>query len=94
MTGWDMAGGRQSHALQGLGSAARSLAFNHDGSLLAGGGSDGRVVVWDMNTGAVAREVGAAGAAVNVVAFDRNDKDRVLAGDDQDGVVGWKLSSR
>lgn len=36
-----------------------ALAFSRDGSLLAGGGTDGRVRVWEISTGRVRRETNA-----------------------------------
>jgi WD40 repeat protein len=91
---WDVAAGRQLQALDGHRAPVRSLAFNDDGSLLAGGGFDGRVLVWDMATRKVSRDVTGSSGAVNVVAFDRKRRDQLLVGDDKDGVLTWKASTR
>jgi WD40 repeat protein len=91
---WDMAAGRQLHAFEGHRMPVRSLALNQDGSLLAGGTVDGSVVVWDMATRRLSSETSASNSAVNVVMFDRRGENKVFVGDEQDGVLTWKLPAR
>ncbi|KAL6776180.1 hypothetical protein ACKKBG_A20155 [Auxenochlorella protothecoides x Auxenochlorella symbiontica] len=65
--------------LDGHEDTVASLAFNHDGSLLASGGMDGVVKVWDTETGACLQTLDGPGDAVEWVAWHPRG-DVVLAG--------------
>jgi WD40 repeat protein len=45
---WDAATGREIRRLDGFGLAVLSLAFSPDSRLLATGGHDGTILVWDV----------------------------------------------
>ena len=57
-----------------------TTAFNKRGNLLAGGCSDGRVVVWDFDTYGIARELRGHAGPVTSVSWTRSSR-RVLSGD-------------
>jgi WD40 repeat protein len=80
--------------LVGQRSSVRSLSFNSDGTLLAGGCEDGRVIVWDSATGSVVQDLGGGNAAINSLAFDRRPRNDLLAGTADSQVLSWSLPAR
>ena len=86
---WDVAAGLQLKGLQGQGAPVRSLAFNRDGSLLAGGIEDGRVVLWSASTFAVALELTGSGSPIKAIAFDVKNKNKLWAGDQDGRLLSW-----
>ena len=72
--------------------SVRSLAFNHDGSLLAAGGDEGVVWVWDVHGSPTPRhEFGQDGNAVWAIAFHPT-RDLVATGGDTSLIALWDLS--
>jgi WD40 repeat protein len=48
---WDLATGKVTHKLEGPFQGVLALAFSPDGKVLASGGCDGRIRLWDPKTG-------------------------------------------
>jgi len=70
----------------------RSLAFNHNGTLLAGTADNGSVIVWDARTGEPLHARPLEGlAGLNDLAFSPDGK--TLAGVTRDRVVVWDVKS-
>ena len=66
-----------------------TTAFNKRGNLLAGGCSDGRVVVWDFDTYGIARELRGHAGPVTSVSWTRSSR-RVLSSAD-DTLIVWEV---
>lgn len=69
-----------------------SLAFSADGSLLASGGKDGRVILWQVATGAVERLMEAHASQVGTVAFLPGGE-RLLSSSMDGAQVVWDLAT-
>jgi WD40 repeat protein len=69
----------------------RSLAFSHDGALLAVGGADGRVKVWDLAAGTVVQEMASSSTAINALTFGGGNKSELLFGDGQNTVLSMSV---
>ncbi len=76
--------GAEIDLLTGHTSAVRSVAFNPDGSTLAGGGWDGTIHLWDATTGQHLNTLTGHRSAVRSVAFSRNG---TLASGSQGGTI-------
>jgi len=61
---------------------AVAVDFSPDGRRLLSGGPDGRVVLWDPETGTRLRELGGSQGAVRCVAFDRTGERAASGADD------------
>jgi len=70
----------------------RSLAFSSDGQLLAAGGADGRIKVWDMTARRMLSESANSGAAVNALTFGVGDRSELLFGDGHSSVLSMSVS--
>jgi WD40 repeat protein len=86
---WDVVTGRELKGLDVRGAPVRSLVFNRDSGLLAGGSDDGSVVLWNATTFAVALQLTGAGSAINAIAFDTKNKNKLWAGDQEGHLFSW-----
>jgi WD40 repeat protein/uncharacterized caspase-like protein len=84
--------GRKIAELQGKYEWIRSLAFSPDGTLLAGGGNDGMIHIWDRN-GSDRESIEAHAAWVNSVAFSPDGK-FLASGSEDYSTKLWDLKTR
>ena len=60
--------------------------------MLAAGGADGRVKVWDVTARKQLPETSNAGAAVNALTFGVSDRNELLFGDGHSSVLSLSVS--
>jgi hypothetical protein len=87
-----MPGGGERHSLRSLAGRITSLAFSPGGGLLAGGGQDGSVRLWDPATGKSRGAVKRQTEAVTAVAF-HPDAEHLLSGSQDRTVLRWPPAS-
>ncbi|MGE3804634.1 MAG: WD40 repeat domain-containing serine/threonine protein kinase [Gemmataceae bacterium] len=90
---WDAKALVKSRSLAGHLSAVKSVAVNHDGSLAATAGEDGKVLVWDLPSGRAIKTCRGRGRfSVNSLAFAPNGQH--FASASSDGCVRlWNAAS-
>jgi WD40 repeat protein len=66
--------GQQVQALNGHQAPVKAVAFSRDGAILASGGADAQVLVWDTASRRLASALTGAGGTVNGVAFSPNSQ--------------------
>ncbi len=82
---------RGSHLIQGMaGAVLASVAYNHDGSLLATAGADATVQLWNTQTGQFAGLLETFGGAVTSVRFAANEN-QVVTRDAVGNLTLWGL---
>ena len=79
---FDVAGGART-SLEGHQGPVNAAAFSPEGKLLATGGSDGTVHLWDAATSAPRATLNASDKPVNSIAFSTDGKLLAAAGDDR-----------
>jgi WD40 repeat protein len=88
---WDATSGKVLAETQGSGAGV--LAFSADGALLASGGRDGKVALWDARTGALRHQLAGHGDAnVLRVAF-RPGRAELASGGSEGWVRTWDLKT-
>ena len=75
----------------GHASSVKSLRFSDDGGLLASGGDNGTIVVWDVASGSLLHMLGRHDSSKNVLAFSE-DNAHLTTRDDNECFV-WELKS-
>lgn len=99
ITLWDVTDASVPKKLGNLGEEHKGLiktiAFSHDGSMLASGSFDTTIILWDLSDRSspsmVGRPLQGHTSFVNSVAFSGDDKTLVSAGDDQKIII-WDVS--
>jgi WD40 repeat protein len=86
---WDALSGERVHQLRGFGKTIEGLGFAPDGSLLAAGGREGRVRVWEVGSGHERAVLDWNSGKVNDLAFSP-DGSTAAAGCSR-GVVVWDV---
>jgi eukaryotic-like serine/threonine-protein kinase len=85
---WDVALGKRTHVLEGCQGKGITIAFNHNGDLLVGGGWEGVLRLWDPRRG---RQLFSTLALTNVF-FSLDD--HLLAYDIREGKLGsWEVAA-
>jgi WD40 repeat protein/tRNA A-37 threonylcarbamoyl transferase component Bud32 len=99
---WDVATGRERHAIEGPLRNFTCVAFTADGKTLAAGSAQGReprgmarpgeVTLWDVSSGRLIATLRAENATVTCVAFTADGK-TLAAGEDGGAVTLWNVTS-
>ena len=82
---WEAESGSEIRSLSAHSGRVWSVAFNHDGSVLASGSDDGTVRLWEVESGSEIRSLSGHSDYVNSVAFNHDGS--VLASGSDDGTV-------
>jgi WD40 repeat protein len=78
--------------LRGHSEVIETLAFSHDGRLLASGAGDGKIIIWDMRDMAPVAELTMHVRAISALCFSHDDK-WMASGDWGSGVFLWDTSN-
>ena len=91
---WNVRTGRLVRTLNPVHSkkSVNTLAVSPDSSILASGGSDNNLILWDLKTGRRMRTILAHKAAVNTIAFS-NDGQTIASGSDDKTVRLWNVTT-
>jgi WD40 repeat protein len=93
---WDVSTGKEVRKLRGHEDDQRGwdefnpVAFSPDGGLLATGGKDNRIVIWETSTGEIARLLAGHSRPVRALAFSPDGKALVSCGADTAALV-WPV---
>lgn len=87
---WDVVSGHRTATLRELGTVS-AVAFSADGARLATGAADGRVAIWDADTGAPLAQIASQRGAVTGLAFSGDGSVLAVAGNA--GVGTWDLAT-
>ncbi|MEG3906219.1 serine/threonine-protein kinase [Microcoleus sp. B4-C5] len=89
---WNVRTGRLVRTLNSVHSkkSVKTVAVSPDSSILASGGDDNNVILWDLKTGRRMRTIAAHKAAVNEIAFSR-DGQTLASGSDDKTVRLWNV---
>lgn len=78
------------HTLKGHKSQVQNIRFSHDGKILASGGHDNQVILWDVKTGKALRTLIGHSSKINEVTFNHNST--LVASASEDGTVRvWRV---
>ena len=91
---WNVRTGRLVRTLNPVHSkkSVNALAVSPDSSILASGGSDNNLILWDLQTGRRVRTIPAHKAAINSIAFS-NDGQTIASGSDDKTVRLWNVTT-
>ena len=91
---WNVRTGRLVRTLNSVHSkkSVNTLAVSPNSSILASGGGDNNVILWDLKTGRRMRTIAAHKAAVNAIAFSR-DGQTLASGSDDKTVRLWNVKT-
>ena len=89
---WNVRTGRLMRTLNSVHTkkSVNTLAVSPNSSILASGGGDNNVILWDLKTGRRMRTIAAHKAAVNAIAFSR-DGQTLASGSDDKTVRLWNV---
>jgi len=91
VTMWDVASKTETRRLTGHTAPVNAVAFSHDGRLLAAGGDDHTLKVWEVATGQ-AMSTYYGWRAIHCVAFSPDDA-LLAAGDAYGGIRVWEVTT-
>ncbi|MEG4119602.1 serine/threonine-protein kinase [Microcoleus sp. N9_B4] len=91
---WNVRTGRLVRTLNSVHSkkSVNTLAVSPNSSILASGGGDNNVILWDLKTGRRMRTIAAHKAAVNAIAFSR-DGQTLASGSDDKTIRLWNVKT-
>lgn len=91
---WNVRTGRLVRTLNSVHSkkSVNTLAVSPNSSILASGGGDNNVILWDLKTGRRMRTIAAHKAAVNTLAFSR-DGQTLASGSDDKTIRLWNVKT-
>ncbi|MDX8034225.1 hypothetical protein SK803_28755 [Lentzea sp. BCCO 10_0856] len=73
--------------------AVEALAFSPDGTVLASGGNDGRIILWDVEHSRQLAVLGELGNALRDIAFTPDGR-TLITGDASGAVIFWDVAAR
>lgn len=73
--------------------AVEALAFSPDGAVLASGGNDGRIILWDVQHSRQLAVLGELGNALRDIAFTPDGR-TLITGDASGAVIFWDVAAR
>jgi WD40 repeat protein len=89
---WDLESGKRVKTLKTKAPQVTSVAFRHDGKLLASSGSDSRVYVWNFTTGELAKSLKDDNGRIRSILFDPTGK-FVVTGNENKTISIWDYNS-
>ncbi|MEG3889470.1 serine/threonine-protein kinase [Microcoleus sp. Z1_A1] len=91
---WNVRTGRLMRTLNSVHTkkSVNTLAVSPNSSILASGGGDNNVILWDLKTGRRMRTIAAHKAAVNAIAFSR-DGQTLASGSDDKTIRLWNVKT-
>jgi len=89
---WETATGLWQPMNGGQDKTIKSLAFSHDGKIVAGGG-DSFIYFWDMESGKLLNQIGGTNKIGTVTSLDFSPDDSMLVSGDDKDVRIWNVSS-
>ncbi|MGW1295414.1 protein kinase domain-containing protein [Streptomyces sp. NPDC002533] len=88
---WDLATGRLRHVLRGA-KFSQPMGFGPDGASAVTSGADGKILIWDIGSGACVRTLGGHSTTASAVALSRDGRHAVSGGRDK-SLRFWELKT-
>ncbi len=86
---WDVAAAKQTLVIEGISNGGVQIAFDHSGDLLASAGWEGKLRLWDPQTG---KQLFSTMSGAGIPHFSADD--RLLSGNVRDGKLGlWEVAA-